>query len=152
MNNPPRPEIQLKYLLRVSDRQVPRLTETLRNAGFSLDPQQDLIAIDDIQDNTAMAYGNETPDFIPGINEFLTRENITRTIPETLEGLRETAELLNLAADQFWWNAFNVDTAWWQDEGKEWTQVLKDYPRPSAAASRNPSRTDDDPAPPFSSS
>ena len=124
MNAPPRPEIQLKYLLRVSDRQVPRLTEALRNAGFSLDPQQDLIAIDEIQDNTAMAYGNETPDFIPGINEFLTRENITPTIPEALEGLRETAELLNLAVDQFRRNAFNVDTAWWQDEGREWTQAL----------------------------
>ena len=118
MNNPPRPEIQLKYLLRVSDRQVPRLTEALRNAGFSLDPQQDLIAIDEIQDNTAIAYGNE----------FLSRENITPTIHEALEGLRETAELLNLAIDQFWWNAFNVDTAWWQDEGREWTQVFKDYP------------------------
>ncbi len=123
-------EYMIEYLIDLPVNRIEEVEQILRKAGIYFDQRNHMVAINEaFRDQSAMALGKQVPQMVESINAYLENRRLRPQIPQDHQDwdIYRYYRFLQFAMDQFSWNGSKVEEAWWQHDGRSWTEIAQEY-------------------------
>ena len=123
-------EETIAFIIDIPSGQIEELKQALEGLEVIFDPDQQVVAFNDVIRSQPVAMGHHLPGMVLGINRSLDEAGLTPRIPENHEGwstLRRQA-FLQFAMENFDWNENRINQEWWAEEEINWEDLATRYP------------------------